>query len=53
MKFLLISDTVKRLKEKCNQTEKEGSFQESLNGRLSHRATLVQRGAYLRENVST
>jgi len=31
MKFLLILDTVKRLNQKCNQAEQEGSFQESLN----------------------
>jgi len=53
MIFLLILDTVKRLNEKCNQAEQEGSFQESLNGRTSHRETLVQRVSYLREKVST
>jgi hypothetical protein len=53
MEFLLILDAVKKLNEKCNQAEQEGCFQESLNRRISHLATCVQRGAYLRENVST
>jgi len=47
MKFLLILATVKRLKEKCNQTEQEGCLKESLNGRISHLENLLQRGAYL------
>jgi len=53
VKFLLILGTVKRLNEKCNQAEQEGGLKESLNGRISHRATLVLRGASHRENVST
>jgi len=53
MEFLLILDTIKRLNEKCNQAEQEGCLKESLKGRISHRATCVQRVAYLRVNVST
>jgi len=47
VEFLLILDTVNKLNEKSNQAEQEGSFKESLNGRISHRATCVLRGAYL------
>ena len=53
MEFLLITDSVKGTEQDYNQTQEEDCFEECLYRRIAHHATLVQRGADLRENVST